>query len=101
MKKAQSNRGRPVPIGKAIQQLVGELGIAPTLAEYDLLSSWPEVVGERIAEVTIPEHIERHVLYVKVNSSSWRAELTIRRREIIEKLNGRMGAKVVRDICFR
>ena len=110
MKQAQSNkdaahryhaRGQPVPIGKAIQRLVGELGIGPTLAQYDIFSSWPEVVGERIAEVTVPEHFERRVLYVKVSSSTWRAELTMRRREIIEKLNSRMGTKWVKDICFR
>jgi hypothetical protein len=36
-----------------------------------------------------------------VSSAPWRAELTMRRAEIIEKINGIAGTKVVREIRFR
>jgi predicted nucleic acid-binding Zn ribbon protein len=81
--------------------LVGELGIASTLAQHNLISSWPEVVGKKIASVTMPEHIEHRVLFVKVASAPWRAELAMRRREIIDKLNSKAGGRLLKDICFR
>ena len=91
----------PTPIHAALRTLVTDLGIAPTLAMYDVITSWPEVVGEQIARVAVAERMEHGVLFVAVNSAPWRAELTMKRRSIIDKLNHRAGAAVVKDIRFR
>jgi predicted nucleic acid-binding Zn ribbon protein len=77
------------------------MGIGPTLAQYDVITSWAEVVGEQIARVTVPERFENGVLFVGVSRAPWRTELSMKRREIIEKLNKRAKANVVKDIRFR
>jgi len=97
----QQRGGSPVAVGAALEAFVRELGIAPTLKQYDALTSWPEVVGEQIARVTSPERIENGILIVHVGSASWRSELSMRRMEIISKLNARAGAPVIREIRFR
>jgi predicted nucleic acid-binding Zn ribbon protein len=81
--------------------LVQDLGIGPTLAQYDVITSWPRVVGEQVARVTVAQRIDNGVLYVGVSSAAWRAELTMKRLDIIEKLNTNAGKRVVKDIRFR
>ena len=95
------SRGRPVSIQEAMLILVRDLGIAPKMAGYDIIAAWPDVVGPQIARVTSPERMENGVLYVGVASAPWRAELSMKRLELIEKLNTRVGTRVLSDIRFR
>jgi hypothetical protein len=40
-------------------------------------------------------------LFVHVKTSTWRNELTLRKKEIIDKLNTVIGFDVVKDIKFQ
>ena len=101
-RKASGNAiGRPVPIREAMLSLVRDLGIAPKMAQYDVIAAWPEVVGPQIARVTSPERMENGVLYVAVTTAPWRTELAMKRLDLIEKLNTRIGTRALNDIRFR
>lgn len=91
----------PVSSSAALKDLARQLGITRTLAEYEAMASWEGVVGEQVSRVTIPERIERGILFVAVASPSWRTELTMRRLEIVEKINRSVGQKIVKEIRFR
>lgn len=88
-------------ITAALRAFVVDLGIAPTLAMYDVVTTWPEVVGEQIARVSVAERMENGILFVSVTSAPWRAELTMKRKSIIDKINARAGGMVVKEIRFR
>jgi predicted nucleic acid-binding Zn ribbon protein len=80
---------------------VQDIGISKTLSMYDIITTWPEVVGAQIARVALAERMENGILFVTVSSAPWRAELTMKRRSIIDKLNAHAGANIVKDIRFR
>jgi predicted nucleic acid-binding Zn ribbon protein len=82
-------------------ELFKHLGIHDTMQQYNVLNAWAEVVGEQIARVTTAQKIERGVLFVSVATSPWRAELVMRRPQIIKKLNEGAGRVVIREIRFR
>jgi predicted nucleic acid-binding Zn ribbon protein len=88
------------PIGSALDELVKGLGIQKKLQEYDAVVYWESVVGERIAQMTTATRILQGVLYVHVKTSTWRNELTLRKKEIIDKLNIVIGIDIVKDIKF-
>ena len=96
-----SRKRGPVRIGLALEGLVRQLWISGKLSEYDVLTQWEEIVGAQVARVTVPERIDNGVLLVHVASAPWRAELTLRRREILDHIKARTGRDVVRDIRFR
>lgn len=100
-KKGRVARGSPEPVGAAIDTLTGQLGIARTLKQYNAITSWEEIVGEQIARVTKAQRIDNGVLYVSVATAPWRAELTMRKREILERINAAVAKGVVKDIRFR
>ena len=100
-KRAAGPRTSPVSIQDAMLSLVRELGIAPKMAQYDVIAAWPDVVGTQIARVTDPQRMENGILYVAVTTAPWRAELSMKRLDLIEKLNARIGTRVLNDIRFR
>jgi predicted nucleic acid-binding Zn ribbon protein len=89
------------PIGSALDELVKGLGIQKKLQEYDAVVYWESVVGERIAQMTTATRILQGVLFVHVKTSTWRNELTLRKKEIIDKHNLIIGINVVKDIKFQ
>jgi predicted nucleic acid-binding Zn ribbon protein len=88
-------------VAAALDGLVRSLGIRTTLSHYDVLTSWEAIVGEQVAKVARPQRIQGGVLFVEVATAPWRTELSMRRQEIIERINTAVGAGIVKDIRFR
>ena len=99
MRKRKSSQIRDV--GSSIQQLVDDLGIRHKIAEYDAVLQWESLVGEHIAKAASAVKIVKGVLFVKVKSSAWRNELSLRKQEIVGTLNTALGREVVKDIRFQ
>ena len=89
------------PIGLALDELVNSLGIKTKLHEYDAVLYWDSIVGEQIARMTTATRITKGVLFVSVKTSTWRNELTLRKKEIIDKLNTAIGISTIKDIKFQ
>lgn len=81
-----------------LKELLKELGIENNVLHNQAIYLWPEVVGKRIAEISHAERIDRNILFVKVLNDSWRNELIYLKKDIIERLNKRIGKRVVDDI---
>jgi predicted nucleic acid-binding Zn ribbon protein len=88
-------------VGSSIRQLVNDLGIREKIAEYDAVLQWESLVGEHIAKAASAVKIVKGVLFVKVKSSAWRNELSLRKQEIIGTLNTALGQEIVKDIRFQ
>lgn len=91
----------PRPVGVALKELTHQLGISKVLSHYDVITLWESIVGEQVARVTTAQRMENGILFVGVKTAPWRAELTMRRLDIIEKINNALGKKTVKDIRFR
>lgn len=90
----------PRHLGDILPELVDALGIRAKLKRQEVLTLWPEVVGERVAKVTRAREVRDGRLFVEVESSAWRNELFYLKREIIQQLNNRAGEEVVHDLVF-
>ena len=88
-------------LGDALDTLIDNLGIRKKLREQDVFFLWAGAVGERIASVTTPVRILQGTLFVSVKTGPWRNELTMRKKEIIDRINGSLSEEIVRDIKFQ
>lgn len=93
MTKAQS-------IGNVFSKLFRDLGIDKAIEQNKAVVDWPEIVGERVAEVSHAEKIEKGVLFVKVESPVWRNELSFMKQNLIENINKKLNKQIVKDIKF-
>lgn len=59
---------------------------------------WAEVVGEVIASRTKVERVEGGTLIVATESPAWSNEISLRKAQIMERLNRAVGEEVIKDI---
>jgi predicted nucleic acid-binding Zn ribbon protein len=88
-------------IGNVFTQLFQDLGIDKAIQQNMAVSRWAEIVGERIAQISEAERIEKGVLYVKVSSPVWRNELVFMKSNLINTVNEALAKTVVRDVKFK
>ena len=89
----------PQVLGPILRALVDKLGLDKKIRQYSILEEWPAIVGPRIAEVAEPYRVDGGILYVRVRTAEWRNELTMRKPEILKKINAKEN--IIQDILFR
>jgi predicted nucleic acid-binding Zn ribbon protein len=82
-------------------QYLRDMGLEGPLNEYRLLQAWDDVMGPLVVKNTRQKSIYNQTLYVQITSSALKAELMMRRAEIIKSLNDAVGAIVIYDLVMR
>ncbi|MBR6827106.1 MAG: DUF721 domain-containing protein [Prevotella sp.] len=75
-------------------------GLETPLLQKRLVEAWPIVAGEEITRCTLNTYISNQTLYVKLSIPALRADLSMRRKEFIDRLNEYVGNQVIADIRF-
>ena len=75
-------------------------GLETPLLQRRLIDSWGEVAGDMVAKYTGDVFISNQTLMVKINNSALRAELSMMRTQLVNRLNQHVGARVIADIKF-
>ena len=81
-----------------LDSVLKNAGIDKAVLQNKSLILWDEVVGDKIAEHTSAQDVKHGTLRVRVATPVWRNELALRKKEILKKLNNRLGKKVIKDI---
>lgn len=76
-------------------------GLETPLLQKRLIDEWPEVMGEMIAGYTQNLYIRNQTMFVHMTNPALRADLSMQRKEIVRKLNEKVGSQVITDIVFR
>lgn len=88
-------------IGAVIQQWLRENKLEAKLQETSIPQYWLEIVGESVARHARVETIDKGKMYVSVESAVWRKELSLRREEILKKVNEYYGSEIVKELVLR
>lgn len=83
-----------------IESFLQNTGLERGVAQNTALLIWNDVVGKAISENTIPESVEYGVLIVRATTPAWRQELQFKKKDIIQKLNRKLGKHTIKDIRF-
>ena len=92
---------QPQSLGRIIPELLKEFGLDKKARNYDIITHWDEIVGEKIAAVTKAEKLDRGVLTVRVLNSVWRYELTLHSKTILQKIASEYGPGLVSEIRWK
>ncbi len=101
MKDRPSSRSFPTGISSIIDTILTRKGLKKKIGLYRALEVWDDTVGAQIAANTEPVAIRRGVLEVKVSNHGWLQQLQFLKPEIVEKLNRRIGKRVVKNLFLR
>ncbi len=96
-------RDQPLGPGKAqnaLSTVLNRYGIAKEIREHRILIQWHKIVGPRVGKHTTPDALDKGLLWVRVDSSSWMHQISFLKSEIIAKANDLCGKELVKDIRF-
>lgn len=71
------------------------------LAEMEIWRVWEQVVGKQIAAKARPSRFQDGVLTLVVISAPWMQQLNFMKRDIVARLNERLGEQLVREIFLK
>ena len=83
-----------------LSQYLRTMGLETPLLQRRLISAWPEVMDDVVVKNTGRIFVSNQTLNVEINNSALRAELLMRRNDIVERLNNYVGVRVVVDVMF-
>lgn len=94
-------KGGPRPLADLVPPFLEKKGLAKRVDLAAAVERWPELVGPQVAAVTRAEGVSGDgVLWVRVVSSAWAAELSLMAPRILARLNDRRSGRV-REIRWR
>jgi hypothetical protein len=100
----KSRINRIICLKDEIESFVKYLGLDERMQELKILEIWKECVGETIAKFSRPVEFKKNKLFVRVEDAGWRFELSIKKNEIISKLNNILykedKKKIIKEIVF-
>lgn len=91
---------KTVCLKNEIDNFMNYIGLDNKMQELQILNIWKECVGEAIANYSSPLEIKKGKLFVRVENAAWRYELSLKKAQIIDKLNNSFKKKLIRDIIF-
>jgi predicted nucleic acid-binding Zn ribbon protein len=83
-----------------LERVLEQHGVHKSVQRIGILELWPEIVGDEVAKVTKVKGLDGDVLFVEVRSSAWLTELSLRRREVLERVNARLADVPLERIVF-
>ena len=85
---------------EAIEQMLNVYKIKRRFDETGVVNFWPELVGKSVANRTKELFVRDKKLFLRIESSVIKHELTLMRTQIIQKINEEAKSILVEEIIF-
>ena len=92
---------RPAAVADLLSAFLRGTPAEQRLKEGGIWLVWEEAVGSRIASHAVPTAFRDGTLTLAVDSAPWMQQLNFLKRELIAKVNDRLGEEMVKDIYMK
>ncbi len=87
-------------ISSILSEVLKENGIEKILKYQLIKREWQNIVGEELSKICHIHKIKDDAIVIKLENPSWRTELMLQRNYIINKINDRIGEKLIKSLRF-
>jgi len=87
-------------MARVLARVLRQAGLEDELQGWQAVQDWDDVVGPRLARHARAKSFRDGVLSVEVDGSTWMHEMGFLKRDLIRKLNERLGDALVRELRF-
>jgi predicted nucleic acid-binding Zn ribbon protein len=91
----------PRRLDSALDTVLDRLGVTQAVERHAVFREWEERLGPEIARAAHPHRVDGETLIVRVTSSAWLNELSLRQGEILRRLNAGRRRSSVQRLVFR
>ncbi len=87
-------------LGDLVNKLMKAYRLDGRMKEMDVINAWPEMMGIAVANRTKSISVRNKTLYITLDSSVMRDELSYGKSIIIERVNQQAGCELITDVWF-
>jgi predicted nucleic acid-binding Zn ribbon protein len=87
-------------LGDLVNKLMKAYRLDGRMKEMDVIAAWPEMMGIAVANRTKSISVRNKTLYITMDSSVMRDELSYGKSIIIERVNQEAGCELITDVWF-
>ena len=91
----------PQRIDRALDGVLDRLGLAQAVERHGVFREWDARVGPEIARAARPHRVDGDTLIVRVATSAWLNELSLRQGELLRRLNAGRNRSRIQRLVFR
>lgn len=88
------------PLKDVIDRWLKAYGLDGKMKELDIINGWSDLMGTAVAHRTREVTIRHKTLYLKMDSSVMRQELSHGKQVIIQRVNEKAGFEMINDVWF-
>ncbi len=88
-------------MGSLIEDIITSIRPESDKKMMGIWKVWKQAAGDMIASHAQPEAFKGGLLIVKVTGSVWAQQLQFQKKELIQKLNEKLGSDLVKDMRFK
>ena len=88
-------------IADALKEFVQTNKLETGLNKVNVADAWANLMGNGVNNYTTAVNLERDTLYVQLNSSVLREELSYGKEKIITMLNEALGKEIIKKLVLR
>jgi predicted nucleic acid-binding Zn ribbon protein len=92
---------RPAAVADLLSALLRGTPAEKRLKEGEIWLVWESAVGSRIASHAVPAAFRDGTLTLTVDSAPWMQQLNYLKRELIEKVNEKLGDELVKELYMK
>ncbi|MCH4553741.1 MULTISPECIES: DUF721 domain-containing protein [Aestuariibaculum] len=90
-----------ISISDALKEFVETNKLEKGLDKVNVADAWADLMGNGVNNYTRSVNLERDTLYVQLNSSVLREELSYGKEKIIVMINEALGKEIVKKLILR
>ena len=88
------------PLTELLNKFLRQEGLEAPLQQKRLIDDWEAVAGETVARYTSGKFIKNQTLFVRIDHPALRADLSMRRGELVRRRNESGGTFIISEIRF-
>lgn len=88
------------PLTELLNKFLRQEGLEVPLQQKRLIDNWEAVAGETMARYTSGKFIKNQTLFIRIDHPALRADLSMRRAELVRRLNESVSSYIISDIRF-
>ncbi len=92
--------GNPTDISVLLKMVLDKNNISEDMTFEAICEGFEQVVGPLLLPHVKPVKMDKNILVLKAASSTWRQELFLQKKAIIDKVNLMLNRPAVRDVHF-
>jgi hypothetical protein len=90
-----------ISIQDALKEFVETNKLEKGLNKVNVADAWAKLMGNGVNNYTTSVNLERDTLYIQLNSSVLREELSYGKQKIINMLNEELGKEIIKKLVLR